>query len=270
MRNAIIALALAATSVAALAQTPAPAPAPAPTPAPAPVSTTSAETAPSPDTIARRAIDVLAGPAWEKARYFSFTFNVLRNGQRVVSFPQRWDRYTGDYRVSGRDQKGSQFEVIMNVNTKKGKGWRDGVEATDPTELLELGYRRFINDTYWLLMPLKSMDPGVHREYAGERTDSCGKTWDLVKLSFDPGVGITSKDQYWMWVNRDSGVVDEWDMKLEGSKPDDSPVTVYFHNYNRYNGLLISTQREVRGRGQTIGLDDLVVSSETPKGVFEK
>jgi len=257
MRKTILAIAL-MTSAGLAAQTPAPAPAPAPA---------QAATA---DSIARRAIDVLAGPAWEKARYFAFTFDVSRNDQVVASFPQRWDRYTGDYRVSGRDQKGQDFLVIMNINTKKGRAWQNGVEATDPTDLLTLGYRRFINDTYWLLMPLKALDPGVHREYVGDRTDSCGHTWDVVKLSFDPGVGLTSADQYWMWVNRDSGVVDEWDMKLEGSKPDDSPVAVYFHDYGRYNGVLLSTRREVRGKGQMVSLDNLVVSSETPKGAFEK
>ena len=64
------------------------------------------------DDVARRAIDVLAGPAWEKARYFAFTFTVEREGKIVVSFPQRWDRYTGDYRVSGKDAKGDDFLVI--------------------------------------------------------------------------------------------------------------------------------------------------------------
>src|SRR5688500_18875209 len=151
----------------------------------------SAQTA---DETARRAIDVLAGPAWEKARYFAFTFNVEREGKIAASFPQRWDRYIGDYRVSGKDQKGDDFLVIMNVNTKQGRAWKNGELVTDNAEMLALGYRRFINDTYWLLMPLKSMDPGVNREAAGERADACGQIRDVVKLSFDTGVGLTPGD----------------------------------------------------------------------------
>ena len=111
---------------------------------------------PSPDDLAKRAIDTQAGKAWEKARYFAFTFDVDRAGTRVASFPQRWDRYTGDYRVSGKDQQ-REFLVVMNTNTKQGKAWVNGSPALDKDlqEMLALGYRRFINDTYWLLMPVE-------------------------------------------------------------------------------------------------------------------
>src|SRR5258708_18609732 len=112
---------------------------------------------PSPDDLAKRAIDVQAGKAWEKARYFAFTFDVDRAGSRVASFPQRWDRYTGDYSVSGKDQQGREFLVVLNTNTKQGKAWINGAPAIDKDlqDMLTLGYRRFINDTYWLLIPLK-------------------------------------------------------------------------------------------------------------------
>jgi len=212
---------------------------------------------------------MLAGPAWEKARYIAFTFNVVSGGRITTSFPQRWDRFTGEYRVSGKDQQGNDFVVIMNTNTKQGRAWKNGAEVNE-SSIFELGYRRFINDTYWLLMPLKSMDPGVHREYVGERSDSCGHTWDVVKLSFDQGVGLTPGDNYWMWVNRDTGLVDEWDMHLQNMKADDLPMTVYFHDFKRIGGLLLSTRREIRGKGSNIELGDVQVSSEVPKGAFEK
>jgi len=212
---------------------------------------------------------MLAGPAWEKARYIAFTFNVVSGGRITTSFPQRWDRFTGDYRVSGKDQQGNDFVVIMNTNTKQGRAWKNGGEVNE-SSIFELGYRRFINDTYWLLMPLKSMDPGVHREYVGERSDSCGHTWDVVKLSFDQGVGLTPGDNYWMWVNRDTGLVDEWDMHLQNMKADDLPLSVYFHDFKRIGGLLLSTRREIRGKNSNIELGDVQVLSEVPKGAFEK
>ena len=94
--------------------------------------------------------------------------------------------------------------------------------------------------------------------------------WDLVKLSFDSGVGLTSADQYWMWVNRDTGLVDEWDMRLQGSKPEEEPSVVLFHDYHRFGGLLISTRREMRGKNQFIKLDDITVSHDVPAGAFGK
>src|SRR5436305_3733504 len=109
------------------------------------------------DELARRAIDALGGPAWDKARYFDFTFNVYRGNDRVASFPQRWDRTTGSYRVSGRDPKQNDFVAILNVNTKKGRVWLNGEEVHDSRldETLAMALRRFQNDTFWLLMPLK-------------------------------------------------------------------------------------------------------------------
>ena len=229
----------------------------------------SAQPTPNADDVARRALDSLAGPAWEKARYLAFSFNVERDGKIAVSYPQRYDRFTGDYRVHGKNREGKDVVVIMNVNTKQGKAWVDGVEVADPKEQLTFGYRRFINDVYWLLMGFKTFDPGVTREYAGEKSDACGHTYDLVKLSF-ANVGLTPGDVYWMWVNRDTGLVDEWHMKLEGSKPEDEPTPVLFHDYRRFNGLLISTRREIKGRNQFIRLDDITVASEVPAGAFTK
>jgi hypothetical protein len=224
--------------------------------------------APSADDAARRAIDVLAGPAWEKARYFAFTFNVERDGKIAASFPQRYDRYTGDYRVMGKDPKGDAFDIIINVNTKAGRAWVNGAEVVESKDLLERGYRRFINDTYWLLMPLKSMDPGVARQYE-EKTDACGHKYDVVRLSFDQGIGLTPGDVYWMWVNRDTGLVDEWHMKLQSAKPEDEPSVVLFRDYRRIGGLLISTNREIKGKNQFIRLDDVTVSADVPRGAFQ-
>jgi len=229
----------------------------------------SAQTTPNADSVARRALDVMAGPAWEKARYLAFTFNVEREGKIAASYAQAWDRFTGDYRVSGKNREGKDVLVIMNINTKQGKAWVDGTEVADPKDQLTFGYRRFINDTYWLLMGFKTFDPGVTREYAGEKTDAAGHIHDLVKLSFDK-VGLTPGDVYWMWVNRDTGLVDEWHMKLEGSKPEDEPTPVLFHDYHRFGDLLISTRREIKGRNQFIRLDDIVVSSVVPAGAFAK
>src|SRR5215213_10999886 len=87
---------------------------------------------PTADSVARRAIDVLAGPAWDDARYIAFTFNVEREGKNVASWAQRWDRYTGDYRVSGKTRDGDDVAVSMNVNTKDGKAWKNGQPVADP------------------------------------------------------------------------------------------------------------------------------------------
>jgi hypothetical protein len=225
-----------------------------------------AQPAPSADDIARRSFDILGGTtAWEKARYLAFTFNVERDGKLVTSYPQRLDRFSGEYRISGKKQDGTPFEVIMNLKTREGRATQSGKPVTDRAQLkdlLELAYRRFTNDMFWLLMPLKMFDPGMQRTYDGERTDSCGHVWDLVKLTYE-------QDVYWPWINRDTGVVEQWDMKLQTMKPEEAPLQVIFRDYRRIAGLLISVRREVRGKNQIVRLDDLQILPEVPKAAFE-
>ncbi|HEV7425896.1 MAG TPA: hypothetical protein VGQ46_05975 [Thermoanaerobaculia bacterium] len=226
---------------------------------------------PAADALAKRAIQAQGGAAWEKARYFSFTFVVERNGQPAASFAQQWDRVTGDYRVSGVDPKGVPFSVLVNVKTKSGRAWQKGVEVTDlpaVQNLLALGYRRYINDTYWLLMPLKMLDAGVHRNLQGERTDAAAHKWDVIRLTFDPGLEITN-DVCFAWVNRETGLVDEWDMRAPALLPTDPPVEVFFKDFRRVAGVLISMQREVKGKNQTVRFNDLQILPETPKGAFD-
>ncbi len=218
------------------------------------------------DELARRAIDAAGGTAaLEKARYFEFTFAVAHGNERVTAFPQRRDRVTGEYRVSGRDPKRNDFVVIMNVKTRKGRAWLNGEEVHDSrlNDALGLAYTRFTNDTLWLMMPLKMLDPGVKREAVGDRSDSCGRTWDVVKLTIEG-------DTHWAWINRDTGMVEEWDMHLQSAPADEPPVQVMFHDFARHGGLWISTRREVRNKNQTVMLDSLKVASEAPKGAFAK
>jgi hypothetical protein len=42
--------------------------------------------------------------------------------------------------------------------TKKGKAFTDGIIDTDSTNIasiIENGYERWVNDTYWMIMPFK-------------------------------------------------------------------------------------------------------------------
>jgi len=241
---------------------------------PAPVAVAPAAPAappdPAADGLAKRTIEAQGGAAWEKARYLSFTFVVERNGQTAASFPQQWDRVTGNYRVSGVDPKGVPFTVLLNAKSKIGRAWQNGVEVKDLAalkELLALGYRRYNNDIYWLLMPLKMLEPGVHRTSQGERADAAGHKWDVIRVTFDPSLEINY--DVWAWVNRESGLVDEWDMKPPGAAATVPAVEVFFHNFKRVAGVLISMRREVKGKNQTVRFDDLQILPETPKGAFE-
>ena len=62
----------------------------------------------------------------------------------------------------------------------------------DLKKALERGYGRFINDTYWFLMPAKMLDPGVSLASQGESA-LLGKAYSVVRLTF-AGVGLTPRE----------------------------------------------------------------------------
>jgi len=231
-----------------------------------------AQKTPSADDLAHRTVDLLGGGgALERARYFSFTFKVEKN-KEVASFPQQWDRVTGDYHVKGRRPDGLPFEATINVKTGAVHGTIEGRAAGSPDELKKLfqfAYERYVSDTFWLLMPLMMLDPPFQRVYDGPRNDSCGHTWDLLKLTVEVKPGNPPAGVYWPWISRDTGMVEEWDMKPAGLKADQPPIEVIFYDYRRVAGLLISLRREMRGLNQSVRFDDLVILPETPKGAFK-
>ncbi len=216
---------------------------------------------------AQKAFDAHAGKAWEPARYIAFTFAVEREGKVVASFDHRLDRYSGEYRVSGKDKEGNDFVIRMNVNTKEGKAWLAGKPVDDTKPWLERGYGRFINDVYWLLMPIKLLDPGTHLEYAGVQEEN-GRSYDVVKLTFDK-VGLTPGDVYWPWIDRETGSVDRWDMMLEGMKPEDPKRVFRFSDWKTVGGIRFSTVRTSGDGKSKILLQNIDVQKDVPAGALD-
>jgi len=235
-------------------------------------SAVAAENPPSADQLAHRAIDLMGGEgALDRARYFAFTFKVVKDNKEIASFPQRWDRLTGDYHVSGRRPDGIPFEASINVKTGAVSGTILGRAVSSPDEkkqLFQFAYERYVGDTFWLMMPLMMLDPPFQRVYDGPRTDTCGHTWDLLKLTVEVKPGNPPAGIHWPWINRDTGLVDEWDMKPAGLAPDQPPIEVVFRDYRRIAGLLISVRRDLRPAIQTIRFDDLKILPAPPKDAF--
>ena len=103
------------------------------------VSNVFAQKTTSADDIAHRSLEVLGGSgALEHARYFSFTFNVEKKTKETQSFPQQWDRVTGDYHVTGRRPDGIPFDATINVKSGSVHGSIQGRTVNSPDELKKL------------------------------------------------------------------------------------------------------------------------------------
>jgi len=213
------------------------------------------------DQVARELVHALGGQAaWEKARQLRFDFVAEREGKRSAEFRHLWDRYTGDYRLLGTDKSGAPYAVYFNVNTREGTTLVNGrpVEGEEKKKLLETAYGRFINDTYWLLAPWKVFDPGVVREYAGEKPGPDGVLCDVIRLSFD-GVGLTPKDVYWLWVTREGRRMVQWEYVLGGAQED--PTVALWKDWRTFSGVSLSLEKAFVGRPVRILFENVSVSS---------
>lgn len=213
------------------------------------------------DRVARELIASLGGEAaWDKARQLRFDFAVEREGKRAAEFRHLWDRYTGDYRLHGTDKSGAPYVVYFNVNSREGTALVNGrpVEGEEKKKLLETAYGRFINDTYWLLAPWKVFDPGVVREYAGEKTGPEGVLCDVIRLSFE-GVGLTPKDVYWLWVTREGRRMVQWEYVLGGAQ--EEPTVALWKDWRAFSGVSLSLEKTFPARPLRILFDNVSVSS---------
>jgi hypothetical protein len=163
--------------------------------------------------------------AWDGTRFLRFDFAVERGGKALFSRAHTWDKWNGRYRLESKTEKGEPLVVLMNLNTRDGDAWIDGKKLEGAAEKAQLdgAFGAWTNDTYWLLMPYKLRDEGCKLALAGEETKD-GKAWDKLLLTFD-NVGLTPKDKYWVYVNRETGLVDKWDFVLKGEKKPPSTFT---------------------------------------------
>ena len=216
--------------------------------------------------VAARVMQSLGGrEAWDRTHYLRFGFGMEKDG-KFQGRRHVWDKWTGRYRVEGTTREGQPFVTLMNVNSKEGRAWLAGKElaGVDLKKALERGYGMWVNDTYWLLMPYKMRDPGVMLTYAGEEKTN-GVTYDKLKLAFD-NVGLTPKDNYWVWVNRDTGMVDRWDYVLMGEKV--PPTTWMWTGWKKYGDIMLAGERMNSKEKEKLLLPDIAVLTEVPDKVF--
>ncbi|MEO8431649.1 MAG: hypothetical protein ABI592_09085 [Acidobacteriota bacterium] len=222
------------------------------------------------DAVARELVASLGGEgAWEKSRQLRFDFVVAREGQPMARFSHVWDRYTGDYRLSGTDKTGAPYTVYFNVNTREGRVFVNGRPAEGETRdaLLKSAYGRFINDSYWLLAPWKVFDPGVRRTYDGEKPcPDGGGMCDVLKLSFD-NVGMTPRDVYWLWITRDGRRMVQWQYLLNGAE--EEPTTALWKDWQKFGGMMLSVDKPIVGKPAEIRFENVSVSTTRDDSLFQ-
>ncbi len=90
---------------------------------------------------------------------------------------------------------------------------------------------------YFYALPFLSADPGVNKEYLGE-TSFNGTSYDRIRLTFNPNTGDSPDDQYILWINKNSGLLDWINYSV-----------TYFdkENATKYNAIVYDGWEEVDG-----------------------
>jgi hypothetical protein len=113
-------------------------------------------------------------------------------------------------------------------------------------------------------MPYKLRDPGVLLAYDGEASEG-GATYDKVVLTFD-NVGLTPKDKYWVWVNRDTHLVDRWDFVLKGE--DVPPTTFLWKDWKKVGNVKLAAERVNPKDNRRLVFPVLEAPASLPDAVF--
>lgn len=171
---------------------------------------------------------------WQNARYLNWIFF---NARRWI-----WDKKTGDIRVY---RKRDSLTIIMNLESRKGKVFKKDRRVKNPDSVqkyINEGYQMWANDSYWIFMPFKLIDPGVRLKYKGEKATPTEIKSDVLRVSFD-SVGVTPKNFYDVYVSKETRRVCFWDYypsqayaKKQGEPYFSAPWT----NYREFNGLKLA------------------------------
>jgi hypothetical protein len=227
------------------------------------------------DSVAYRLLQAHGADAWASAPYLRFDFGIEMPDGRQTIARHLWNRKTGEYRIEWSKGPDSSYVALVNARDVQdgrlgGTVYLNGEELTGTadTTARTTAYARFVNDTYWLLSPLKVFDPGVNRTHV---PDSSTADHDVLKLTFND-VGRTPGDQYWLYVSKETGQLDQWAYHLQGM-PEKAPPQSY--DWTGYQALKapegtvrLSTRKEAIGADRALLTDNLALPSSPPDGAF--
>ena len=162
--------------------------------------------------VAEKTITAMGGmDSWKSVAAVRFNFQVEPKDAPARAVKHLWDRKSGRDHVEAKTREGKDMVVWVDLSKKTGAAWADGkkLEGEEKTKALEWAVSRWINDTYWMIMPFKLLDSGVNMKYEGVKDGH-----EILHLSFGK-VGETPGDQYWAHINKETGLMDRWEYELQ-------------------------------------------------------
>lgn len=189
------------------------------------------------DLLAKRVAEAAGAAAWPGVKAVAFTFVVESGGEERARAEHRWDV------VAGRDTVTFRGRTVT-VDVRGGAGGSEDEKAA---------YARWVNDTYWLLVPLKLFDPGVVRRHGGVVEEE-GRRLEVLDLSFE-SVGLTPTDRYRLYVEPERASIVRWDHRPATG----AGMTATWSAPERAGPLNLSLERRIAGTDRVIRFEGVVV-----------
>ncbi|MEA2711399.1 MAG: hypothetical protein QOF78_4000 [Phycisphaerales bacterium] len=172
--------------------------------------------------LAKDVVKAGGGDNWGKVKRIQFTFNVLdKDGKPLMAAKHDWDLRAGTDTVAWNDK---------NVTIK----FADANDAGDA----KAAYQRWVNDSYWLLMPLKLLDGGVKLAHGGAQ-DVDGQKYEVLNMSFE-SVGLTPGDRYNLYIDPQEKLVRRWDYMPSAEKK----TSGTWDGYEQFGPLKLATKHQ--------------------------
>ena len=181
------------------------------------------------------------GDNWSKVKEIDFNFVVEGDGKQLFSAQHKWNVAAGSDNVKWKDKEGKDHDATANLASPA----KEGDEKT--------AYARWVNDSYWLLAPLKIRDKGVKVEAGGPK-DMGGTSMETINLSFD-SVGLTPTDRYVMYLDPRTKLPKAWDY----IPADGKGMQATWEKFQNFGGLMLATEHNFNGK--TIRLTDIKVTA---------
>ncbi len=198
--------------------------------------------------------------ALARLRNLGFTFN---SGRRLL-----WDRQTDRIRIENLTDPPTRLGHQTQVMVRDLGAKQDllTVPQPPPGAPRVSGYSTWINDSYWLLVTLKVLDPGVRLSIDPPAdTDATGVA--RLRLQFAAGTGITAGNQYVLHVDKATGRVHAWDYYRDARS---EPRRWKFANYTEVGGLRLSLRRQGLDGSKDVVLGQVTIDQELPADIWSR
>ena len=212
--------------------------------------------------IADQVLTALGGEAnWNKAKEISWSQGIVIDGKLADFSRHSWDRWNGRHRYERMSPNGTYgvtmhdlFDETSYALTTTAKGGTEKVSTADKPNMVAEAKRRFATDVYPFVVQYKLKDPGVHLKVAEERPAdgapaSSPMKYDVLELSFDPGVGPASSDTWYVVVDKTSHLPTSVEHHI-GGKPENERSGFTLEDWVDVGGLKFAGKRVTIGYGK--------------------